>query len=349
MRATRHRSVAPIGDEPGRDPETLKMIASLESIAQKIRTGDHDAARKALESARASAETTSELRFLRGYLKELSYDREGAAAEYESLLQKDADHSEAAFRLALLCDQAGDEERALELYETCTEHPPMHVNAALNLALLYEEEGRLTDAEHLVRDVLDEYPNHARAEELLKSILSSQSMAYDERNLRDRDSRDAVLDVPITDFELSVRSRNCLRQMNIRTLNDLLRTTEPELLSYKNFGETSLNEIKAMLTQKGFSLGHAVQPVEPPQPLRQHSLLRFSGDAASAMRKPISELELSVRSRKCLQRLGVTTLGELTVRSEAELLAIKNFGQTSLTEIKRQLALHGISLRESAL
>ena len=309
------------------------MIASLESIAQKIRTGDHDAARKALASAQASAETNSELRFLRGYLKELSYDREGAAAEYESLLQKDADHSEAAFRLALLCDQAGEEERALELYETCTEHPPMHVNAALNLAVLYEEEGRLTDAEHLVRDVLEEYPNHARAEEFLKSILSSQSMAYDERNLRDRDSRDAVLDVPITDFELCVRSRNCLRQMNIRTLNDLLRTTEPELLSYKNFGETSLNEIKAMLAQKGFSLGHAVQPVEPPQPLRQHSLLRFSGDAASAMRKPISELELSVRSRNCLQAANIRTIGELVRRDESELLNVRNFGRKSLSEL----------------
>jgi len=47
----------------------------------------------------------------------------------------------------------------------------------------------------------------------------------------------------------------------------------------------------------------------------------------------------------CLQRLGVTTLGELTQRSEAELLAIKNFGQTSLNEIKRQLGAHGLTLR----
>jgi len=326
------------------------MIASLESIAQKIRSGEHDGAREALGSAQASAETKSELKFLRGYLKELSFDRDGAAVEYESLLQSDPDHGEAAFRLALLCDQAGDDDKAIELYETCTEHPPMHVNAALNLAVLYEECGRFVDAEHLVRDVLAEYPNHTRAEEFLESILSTESMTYDERAQRDRDLRDNVLDVPITDFELSVRSRNCLKQMNIRTLNDLLRTTEPELLSYKNFGETSLNEIKALLTEKGLQLGQAAQPVEPPPPpLRQHSLLRFSGDATSAMRKSISELELSVRSRKCLQRLGITTLGELTVRSEAELLAIKNFGQTSLTEIKRQLAAHGISLRESGV
>ena len=56
---------------------------------------------------------------------------------------------------------------------------------------------------------------------------------------------------PITDFELSVRSRNCLKKMNIRSLGDLLKTTEQELLSYKNFGETSLNEIKALLDAKG--------------------------------------------------------------------------------------------------
>ena len=62
--------------------------------------------------------------------------------------------------------------------------------------------------------------------------------------------------------------------------------------------------------------------------------------------KPVSELELSVRSRKAVQRLGITTVGELSIRSEPELINIKNFGQTSLMEIKRQLAAHGLSLRQ---
>jgi len=63
------------------------------------------------------------------------------------------------------------------------------------------------------------------------------------------------------------------------------------------------------------------------------------------LRRPVTELELSVRSRKCLQRLGVLTLGELALRSEAELIALKNFGETSLAEIKQQLARFGLSLR----
>src|SRR5213078_1665545 len=75
----------------------------------------------------------------------------------------------------------------------------------------------------------------------------------------DKTKRNAMLDTPVTDFELTVRARTCLKKMNLRTLGDLLRTTEAELLGYKNFGETSLNEIKALLAQKGLRLGQAVE------------------------------------------------------------------------------------------
>ena len=169
-------------------------------------------------------------------------------------------------------------------------------------------------------------------------------MVFDERLQRERDTQDAILDVPVSDFELSVRSRNCLKQMNIRTLGDLLQISEPELLSYRNFGDTSLNEIKAMLDQRGLSLGQAVPAVEA---LVVAPKLEPTGDVSVQLQRPIGDLELSVRSRKCLQRLGVITLGELAIRSEAELLAIKNFGQTSLNEIKQQLATFGVSLRAS--
>src|SRR5438034_9904796 len=67
------------------------------------------------------------------------------------------------------------------------------------------------------------------------------------------------LEIPVTDFELSVRSRNCLRRMNIRTLGDLTRTTEAALLASKNFGETSLQEIKEMMSSKGLRLGMALE------------------------------------------------------------------------------------------
>lgn len=327
------------------------MTATLEAIALQIRGGRHDEAQQALAAIKTTNENRSEVTFLRGYLQELSFDREGAAKTYQDLLEKDPEHTEAAFRAAVMCDLVGDEERATDLYERCAAKPPAHVNAIVNLAVLYEYDGRLQEAEALLQSVLDEYPNHHRAWQFLKSVESSYHMLYDEHIQSERDKRDAVLDVPIADFELSVRSRNCLKQMSIRTLGDLLRTTEPELLAYKNFGETSLNEIKAMLTQKGLKLGQGLEqpPVEPQQPVVVTTFTRaaVTSDAPIHSRRPVAELELSVRSRKCLQRLGIATLGELMQRSEAELLAIKNFGQTSLTEIKRQLALFGLTLRLS--
>jgi len=321
------------------------MTATLEEIALKIRTGSHDAAKADLDSLRATDENRNEVTFLRGYLQELAFNREGALETYEELLARDPDHTEAAFRAAILCDLAGEDEAAIEHYETCTSKPPAHVNALMNLALLYEENGRLEDAEAIIDSIVDEHPNLMRARQLKKSVDSSTTMVMDERIQRDREKHDAVLDTPVSDFELSVRSRNCLKQMNIRTLGDLLRTTEMELLSYKNFGETSLNEIKAMLTQRGLRLGQELEPAAVAPTVPAPVVRSAAGDGAIHLKKLVSEMELSVRSRKCLQRLGVTTIEELVAHTEAELLSTKNFGQTSLNEIKRQLAILGLSLR----
>ena len=61
--------------------------------------------------------------------------------------------------------------------------------------------------------------------------------------------------------------------------------------------------------------------------------------------KPISELNLSVRSRKCMSRLGITTVGELTSRTADELLSSRNFGVTSLNEVRAKLSELSLSLR----
>ncbi len=319
------------------------MSVALDTLAERIRAGELDQARQELDTIDETEENRQELTFLQGYLREMSYDREGALECYEAVLNQDPENTEAAFRAALLYDLGGADDTAIELYEQVKLKSPAPVNALINLAVLYEEHGELDKAEACLLDVLAEHPNHHRAAHFLQSVESSYTMVFDEQRQRDRERHDAVLDVPISDFELSVRARNCLRQMNIKTLGDLLRTSEAELLSYKNFGETSLNEIKAMLTQKGLKLGQAIQPVEQPVFARP---VAVSPDARGNFSKPVSELELSVRSRKALQRLGIATLGELSVRTEAELISIKNFGQTSLTEVKRQLAAHGLSLRQ---
>ncbi|MGH9411742.1 MAG: DNA-directed RNA polymerase subunit alpha, partial [Vicinamibacterales bacterium] len=63
------------------------------------------------------------------------------------------------------------------------------------------------------------------------------------------------LDKSVEELELSVRSYNCLKNANIRTIRELVQKTEAEMLKTKNFGRKSLNEIKEILGTMGLSLG----------------------------------------------------------------------------------------------
>jgi len=66
------------------------------------------------------------------------------------------------------------------------------------------------------------------------------------------------LRLPISELELSVRSSNCLREANIKTIADLVRKAEDEMLGFKNFGKKSLTEIQELLSGMGLSLGMQV-------------------------------------------------------------------------------------------
>src|SRR6266446_726372 len=74
------------------------------------------------------------------------------------------------------------------------------------------------------------------------------------------------LDKSVEELELSVRSYNCLKNANIRTIRELVQKTEAEMLKTKNFGRKSLNEIKEILHTMGLSLGMRVdQPTAASQ------------------------------------------------------------------------------------
>jgi DNA-directed RNA polymerase subunit alpha len=68
------------------------------------------------------------------------------------------------------------------------------------------------------------------------------------------------LRLPISELELSVRSSNCLREAGIKSIADLVKKTEDEMLSFKNFGKKSLTEIKELLMSMGLTLGMQVDP-----------------------------------------------------------------------------------------
>ncbi|ETW99462.1 MAG: hypothetical protein ETSY2_40805, partial [Candidatus Entotheonella gemina] len=66
----------------------------------------------------------------------------------------------------------------------------------------------------------------------------------------------------VDELELSVRSYNCLKNANIRTIGELVQKNEAEMLKTRNFGRKSLNEIKEILTLMGLGLGMSLDGVE---------------------------------------------------------------------------------------
>lgn len=271
-------------------------------------------------------------------------DREAALAHYRKALSADPQDPESLFRLAYLLDLSGEEDESVALYERIVELKPAPLHGLMNLAVLYEDRGDFSRAERCLRQVLDTQPAHPRARLFMKDIQASREMVIDDDSERDLAKRNAILDTPVTDFDLSVRARNCLKKMNIRTLGDLLRVSEAELMGYKNFGEATLVEIKQMLASKGLRLGQRLDDQRRQSRRELFESLRGSGNEA-ALAKPVTEIEFSVRVRKALQLLGIQTLGDLASRTEAELMGVKNFGATSLHEVRERLTEHGLALR----
>lgn len=272
-------------------------------------------------------------------------DRAGAIAELRKALAADPENPDTMFRLAYRLDLVGEEDEALALYERCVDKPPATVNTLMNLAVIYEDRGEYANAERCLRQVLESKPTHGRALLYMKDVMAAREMIVEEDPDRDTFKKKALLDTPVTDFELSVRARTCLKKMSIRTLGDLLRITEAELMSYKNFGENSLSEIKKMLSAKGLKLGQGLEDAH--RAARRALMDSYKGTGhETQLGKPVSDLNLSVRARKALQLLNIQTLGDLASHTEAELMGVKNFGATSLKEIRDKLAEQGLSLRK---
>lgn len=324
-----------------------EVKVSIELVEVQALSGDRAGARKALAKLEKKIGQSADYFYLSGLIEELDGNTDQAGEAYEEACRIDPAHSRAAFRLAYHCDLHGDEHRAIELYQLCLKHPPVRANALLNLAVLYEDAGRYDQAATCLRNILATNPQHQRARLFLRDVQASKNMYYDEDRARRIAKRNAVLDIPVTDFELSVRARNCLKKMNLHTLGDLVNISEAELLSYKNFGETSLKEIKDMLTAKNLHLGQALEEdsdfqaeprIAPAEPNASDGVLAT----------PLEQVEFSVRARRALESLKIATVGELVSKSEAELMSCRNFGQTSLNEVRQRLSEFGLQLRETS-
>jgi DNA-directed RNA polymerase subunit alpha len=306
--------------------------------------GDQAEARKVLGKLEELASHSAEYHYQLASIFLSEGERLTAIKHLERAVELDPGHTSALFQLGHANDLAGNDDEAISCYERCMKHPPVSVGTLMNLGVLYEDHEKYDKAVECYRRVLSATPNDEEARLFYKDAQASLTMYYnpEEEHLYTRISQ--VLEIPVTDFELSVRSRNCLKKMNIRTLGDLTRVSEQQLLSSKNFGETSLAEIKEVMATKGLRLGQSLEEgaqhdmrFRPQQPLSEQE--------QAVLNKPVSDLNLSVRARKCMNRLGLNTLGDLVQRTADELLESKNFGQTSLAEVREKLQQYGLALR----
>lgn len=343
-------------DKAGKLGYTASQVQLQKAGVHRLR-GDLAQARSMLQEQKNLASHSAEYHYQLGSCLLVEGHRLKAVEHFEEAIKHDPSHTAALFQLAQVNDLAGDDKVAINLYETCLKHPPVHVHTLMNLGVLYEDNELYDKAVDCFRralhaDLRDDRPEwkaangelNERARLFYKDAMASQTMYYNPEEETALSRFSQVLEIPVTDFELSVRSRNCLKKMNIRTLGDLTRVSEQQLLSSKNFGETSLSEIKEMMGTKGLRLGQSLEDGGGAD-LRFRPTTQLSEQEQAVLGKSVSELNLSVRARKCMNRLGINTLGEVVQRTADELLESKNFGMTSLNEVREKLAQYGLTLR----
>jgi DNA-directed RNA polymerase subunit alpha len=306
--------------------------------------GDLHQARALLRKLEDLSSHSAEYHFQLASCDLVDGERTSAVKHLERAVELDPGHTGALFQLGHANDLAGNDDDAISCYERCLKHPPVNVGTLKNLGVLYEDHEMYDKAVECYRRVLSADPTDDQARLFYKDAQASLTMYYNPEEEHALSRFGQVLEIPVTDFELSVRSRNCLKKMNIRTLGDLTRVSEQQLLSSKNFGETSLSEIKEMMTTKGLRLGQSLEEGAQ-HDMRFRPQQALSEQEQAVLNKPVTEMNLSVRARKCMNRLGINTLGELIQRTADELLESKNFGMTSLSEVREKLQQYGLSLR----
>ncbi len=137
--------------------------------------------------------------------------------------------------------------------------------------------GQMTDYDKLIVEVWTDgsvTPGDALAysAKILKDSLTTfitfdeQEVAPIQAQVRTEESAkmEELLQQPVEIIELSVRASNCLKVAKIKTIGELVSKSEDELLSYKNFGKKSLDEIRDRLKEMGLGLGRSTGSASQP-------------------------------------------------------------------------------------
>ena len=166
-------------------------------------------------------------------------------------------------RSYISADKNFDEDLSIGYIPVDSVHSPVKkVNYTIEPARL----GQTTDYEKLTLDVwtngcVTPQDSIGFAAKLIKDHMSifinfeEQPETREEKPEKPAELINENLSKSVEELELSVRSYNCLKNANIKTIGELVQKSESEMLKTKNFGRKSLNEIKEILASMGLSLG----------------------------------------------------------------------------------------------
>ena len=360
-------AVALKGSHPQRRPDLAadylqglperKTDARVQALYCDALLFDHriEDAQQALADAGEAFRKSPHGHYVTGRIAAANGDHDGAEASYRAALAQDPTHRATLMRYAFELDLAGRDDEALVLYQRLASMPDADTHGLVNLGIMHEDRGSFDEAVRCFRRVVDAYPLHRRGSAYLEDARASINMTFDEETEEKVDRRAQMLRILIADFDMSVRSRNCLATMGVETLGDLVQKSEAELMSFRNFGETSLLEIKKLLADRGLRLGMNLAVDElPPEftgaaeaelaPEGQPLELPPGVDPA-ILSRVFADMDLSIRLRKALATLRITTIQDVLSHKEGEFLSLKNCGQTTTNELKARLAEFGITLR----
>lgn len=357
------------GQRTMRRPDVAaKLLAKHDKVEDDVRVwslwcesllfdDDRDGLAAAVKKAPASAKPSADLLYFEGRVLENAADLTGALAKYEAALGIDPEHEATLFRRACLGDRHGDDAAALSIYERLARRIPANIHALINLGVLYEDHDRFADAAKCYRRVLEEFPNHRRAVQYLKDAEASLTQVVEDDHDKAGDRTAVLLRMPISDFDLSPRARTCLQKLDVQTFGDLVAKADADIAAQKSFGEAVHQEIRALVAGKGFRFGYGAEA-----PVEAEGDLIDIPDAALPAKGPVplpagieprvlniqlADMDLPLRVRKALVAMKAQSIGDLLTHTEAELLSLKNFGLTSLNELKAKLAEYGVNLRAS--
>ena len=120
----------------------------------------------------------------------------------------------------------------------------------------------LVEASKILRRHLNPFIQYA---DLGYSTQSESGLGPDDHLLTtDLDEQRRKLEMPVSSLDLSVRAQNCLEAQSIQVVGALVKNTELDLLKVRNFGKTTLGEIKTKLREFGLALGMEVETSSAP-------------------------------------------------------------------------------------